>query len=261
MSIFKDFFHKVFGAGADDIGTIDPQKRWEENLGDESENPEKKESTITDRRKLYQLLDKDIFKSSVEEFYEVYKSVKDINDYLKQADELVEQIIESALPKDYVEDFGPGIKSEVMSLIIKIIKNYEALDKDNRTEEQLSKLINLSLSNAESDLYRLLELLDEFLNQYQEDPQETVPFIQSKLNLDQKEFFNDIIPIVILFRKFQITAYSDITDDMKKEFLEKVNAFSEKYSKTWDLLLSYLSEFITTQRNRGASHPSVIGAR
>lgn len=261
MSIFKEFFHKLFAAGSDDIGD-DPQKRWEENIGDEKENPEKRETTITDKRKLYSLLNKEIFQSTVEDVYSIYKSDTDIKSYLKECDELVDQLIDLALPKDYVEDFGPGLKSEVMGLIIKIIKNYEALDKDKKeAPEALSSLVNLSLSNAESNLYRLLELLDECLDCYQEQQEDMIPYIKQQLDLDPNEFLNDIIPIVILFRKFQITAYNDITTDMKKDLLDKVNSFNSKYSSTLDALLRNLGDYIYTLKNRGKGSASVIGKK
>ena len=106
-----------------------------------------------------------------------------------------------------------------------------------------------------------MELLDECLDCYQEQQEDMIPYIKQQLDLDPNEFLNDIIPIVILFRKFQITAYNDITADMKKDLLNKVNSFNSKYSSTLDALLRNLGDYIYTLKNRGKGSGSVIGRK
>ena len=87
-----------------------------------------------------------------------------------------------------------------------------------------------------------------------------VSFIEELL-VDPNEFLNDAYTIRKLYNYFANTPYSEITDEKKVDFVNRVNNFLEKYSENNFIqrLNSCVKDAKQQSRIQGKGNPSVIG--
>lgn len=230
MSIF-DKFKKIFSAnGSNDVLNQNQVPLEEaENLTDntnvqkELEEREQKEfqysfSWVDFYKKLF-TEDAEI-KDLVNELSEVYKNPIDAQDVLNTLNIVTNAILEK-IPESGKNEYGSDslLKKEIASALIKACK--DGFDVSAFVSE-----INPNLNN----LYTFSTFIKLFIEFYRRYPSNMKTFI-TELLVDPDEFIEDTFEITMLFNYFYMTPYSNVSSQKKKEFLNKINDFVQKYSE------------------------------
>ena len=145
------------------------------------------------------------------------------------------------------------LKSEIASALVKTVKS----SKDGKYDvKSFINSINPDLNN----LYTFSTFLVNFVQIYRQNASAMVAFIEELL-VDPEMFLKDAFDISKLYNYFLSTPYSEIEEEKKLEFIDKVNAFLEKYSDNNFLQrLNYCVKDAKQQaRTQGKGNPSVIG--
>lgn len=249
MAIFKDFFHKVFGA-------VDPEKL--QNLGKPDPEPEEphKESTFT----IKSLMNNKDFLEYLDLLYKAYEvSSKDLEKWLRILNNIVSEIIEELIPNDFKQDFEGDLESELAGLIIHILKTYRHDSKIKNTD--LKTISQMVMSSQLSGLHRMLNAIDSIMLSYQTDQEGTKALIEETLGLDFNDFISDVVPVLLKYRSFQTMAYQDITPQMKKDFLDQVNKFYDTYISNFTYENLKDLNKLAKETGRQNFHLSIIGGR
>lgn len=260
MSIF-DKFKKIFSTGSDDSfgetkslsEVSEEQAKDETNIEKELEEKEQKKFQSTFRWVDFykKLLTEDIeVKESIEDLIEIYKNPIDTQDLLNTINIVTDTIIEK-IPQGALDEYNnlSLLKSEIATALVQMIRN----------SGNVNSFID-SINPDLNDLYTFSTFLANFIQIYRQSSTAMITFIEELL-VDSNEFLNDAFDIQKLYNYFLSTPYSDITDEKKSEFVNKINSFLKKYSDN-DFLqrLNYCVKDAKQQfKTRGKGHSGIIG--
>ena len=264
MSIF-DMFKKIFSSGSDDsfaetksLEEISKEQATDEtNIEKELEEKEQNEfrSKFNWIEFYNKLLTEDTeVKELLEELIEIYKNPIDTQDLLNTINIVTDTIIEK-IPVGALDEYGDIslLKSEIASALVKTVKS----SKDGKYDvKSFINSINPDLNN----LYTFSTFLVNFVQIYRQNASAMVAFIEELL-VDPEVFLKDAFDISKLYNYFLSTPYSEIEEEKKSEFIDKINAFLKKYSDNNFLQrLNYCVKDAKQQaKTQGKGNPSVIG--
>ena len=265
MSIF-DKFKKIFSSGSDDsfgatksLSEISEEQATDNtNIERDLEDQQQREFQTTFKwvdfyKKL--LTENEEVRELISELIEIYRNPIDTQDLLNSINIVVDTIIEN-IPQGALDEYGSLglLKSEISTALIQVIKS--AKDDKTYNIDSFIESINPDLNN----LYTFSTFLTNFIQIYRQSPTAMTTFIEELL-VDPDKFLKDAFEIRKLYNYFSSTPYSNIIDDKKIEFKDKINQFLKDYSDNNFLQrLNFCVKDAKQQfKNQGKGHLGVIG--